>query len=124
MIANREIEVSPQTVVVDRIKLHLMKTPSEFDAARSALDEFEREWMRERAGRGEFGVRDMWLTETELSVRICEALERNGVRTVGELLELTSGDIKGFRGFSTVTISEIYKMLDGLGFHAKEPAWS
>lgn len=52
----------------------------------------------------------------DLPIRPYNALKRNGVRTVGDLLRLSDSDILRMRNMGVVSLSEIDRALSGRGF--------
>jgi DNA-directed RNA polymerase subunit alpha len=69
---------------------------------------------------------DMSTAEIGLTVRTTNCLEERGIFTVNDLLHCTREDLLGISNFGEKTLEEVYKALDGIGFHrtGEEPAAS
>jgi DNA-directed RNA polymerase subunit alpha len=62
---------------------------------------------------------DMSTAEIGLSVRTTNCLEERGIFTVRDLLNSTPEDLLGISNFGEKTLDEVYKALEGIGFHRK-----
>jgi DNA-directed RNA polymerase subunit alpha len=67
---------------------------------------------------------DMSTAEIGLSVRTTNCLEERGIFTVHDLLQQTRDDLLSISNFGEKTLEEVYKALEGIGFHRprREPA--
>jgi len=68
---------------------------------------------------------EMSTAEMGLSVRTTNCLEEKGIFTVEDLLHCTREDLLGISNFGEKTLEEVFKALEGIGFHRKghlEPA--
>ncbi len=55
--------------------------------------------------------------EIGLAVRTTNCLEEKGIFTVNDLLHSTPDDLLGISNFGEKTLDEVYKALEGIGFH-------
>jgi DNA-directed RNA polymerase subunit alpha len=62
---------------------------------------------------------EMSTAEIGLSVRTTNCLEERGIFTVQDLLNSTPEDLLGISNFGEKTLEEVYKALEGIGFHRK-----
>jgi DNA-directed RNA polymerase subunit alpha len=62
---------------------------------------------------------DMSTAEIGLSVRTTNCLEERGIFTVNDLLNCTRDDLLSISNFGEKTLQEVYKALEGIGFHRK-----
>ncbi len=60
---------------------------------------------------------EMSTAEIGLSVRTTNCLEERGIFTVRDLLNCTRDDLLGISNFGEKTLEEVFKSLDGVGFH-------
>jgi DNA-directed RNA polymerase subunit alpha len=60
---------------------------------------------------------EMSTAEIGLSVRTTNCLEDRGIFTVNDLLNCTPEDLLGISNFGEKTLEEVYKALEGIGFH-------
>jgi DNA-directed RNA polymerase subunit alpha len=60
---------------------------------------------------------DMSTAEIGLSVRTTNCLEDRGIFTVNDLLHCTPEDLLGISNFGEKTLEEVFKALEGIGFH-------
>ena len=60
---------------------------------------------------------EMSTAEIGLSVRTTNCLEERGIFTVNDLLHCTREDLLGISNFGEKTLEEVYKALEGIGFH-------
>ena len=60
---------------------------------------------------------DMSTAEIGLTVRTTNCLEERGIFTVNDLLNCTRDDLLGISNFGEKTLEEVYKALEGIGFH-------
>jgi DNA-directed RNA polymerase subunit alpha len=60
---------------------------------------------------------EMSTAEIGLSVRTTNCLEERGIFTVNDLLHCTRDDLLGISNFGEKTLEEVYKALEGIGFH-------
>jgi DNA-directed RNA polymerase subunit alpha len=60
---------------------------------------------------------DMSTAEIGLSVRTTNCLEERGIFTVSDLLQSTREDLLAISNFGEKTLEEVYKALEGIGFH-------
>lgn len=60
---------------------------------------------------------EMSTAEIGLSVRTTNCLEEKGIFTVEDLLKCTREDLLGISNFGEKTLEEVYKALEGIGFH-------
>jgi DNA-directed RNA polymerase subunit alpha len=60
---------------------------------------------------------DMSTAEIGLTVRTTNCLEERGIFTVSDLLHCTPEDLLSISNFGEKTLGEVYKALDGIGFH-------
>ncbi len=68
---------------------------------------------------------EMSTAEIGLSVRTTNCLEERGIFTVNDLLHCTRDDLLSISNFGEKTLEEVYKALEGIGFHRRgkrEPA--
>jgi DNA-directed RNA polymerase subunit alpha len=67
---------------------------------------------------------EMSTAEIGLAVRTTNCLEEKGVFTVYDLLNCTREDLLSISNFGEKTLEEVYKALEGIGFHRpnKRPA--
>ncbi|MEY3020665.1 MAG: hypothetical protein RLZZ272_1649, partial [Actinomycetota bacterium] len=65
-------------------------------------------------------VRSMPIEELDLTVRSYNCLKREGVATVGELMERTEAELMEIRNFGSKSVDEIREKLAGLGVGIKE----
>jgi DNA-directed RNA polymerase subunit alpha len=65
-------------------------------------------------------VRSMPIEELDLTVRSYNCLKREGVGTVGELMERTEAELMEIRNFGSKSVDEIREKLAGLGVGIKE----
>ena len=63
---------------------------------------------------------DMSTAEIGLSVRTTNCLEDRGIFTVDDLLHCTREDLLSISNFGNKTLEEVYKALEGIGFHRGE----
>ena len=66
---------------------------------------------------GLIGRLDMSTAEIGLSVRTTNCLEERGIFTVNDLLHCTREDLLSISNFGEKTLEEVYKALEGIGFH-------
>ncbi len=62
---------------------------------------------------------DMSTAEIGLSVRTTNCLEERGIFTVFDLLQRTPTDLLSISNFGEKTLEEVYKALEGVGFHRR-----
>ena len=62
---------------------------------------------------------DMSTAEIGLSVRTTNCLEERGIFTVNDLLHCTRDDLLSISNFGEKTLEEVYKALEGIGFHRR-----
>ena len=62
---------------------------------------------------------DMSTAEIGLTVRTTNCLEDRGIFTVRDLLNTTREDLLAISNFGEKTLEEVYKALEGIGFHRK-----
>ncbi len=62
---------------------------------------------------------EMSTAEIGLSVRTTNCLEEKGVFTVEDLLNSTREELLSISNFGEKTLEEVYKALEGIGFHRK-----
>ena len=62
---------------------------------------------------------EMSTAEIGLSVRTTNCLEERGIFTVSDLLQCTREDLLSISNFGEKTLEEVYKALEGIGFHRK-----
>jgi DNA-directed RNA polymerase subunit alpha len=62
---------------------------------------------------------EMSTAEIGLSVRTTNCLEERGIFTVNDLLHCTRDDLLSISNFGEKTLEEVYKALEGVGFHRK-----
>ena len=62
---------------------------------------------------------EMSTAEIGLSVRTTNCLEEKGIFTVQDLLNCTRDDLLGISNFGEKTLEEVYKALEGIGFHRR-----
>ncbi len=62
---------------------------------------------------------DMSPAEIGLSVRTTNCLEERGIFTVNDLLHSTPEDLLSISNFGEKTLEEVYKALEGIGFHRR-----
>ena len=60
---------------------------------------------------------EMSTAEIGLSVRTTNCLEERGIFTVNDLLHCTREDLLSISNFGEKTLEEVYKALEGIGFH-------
>jgi DNA-directed RNA polymerase subunit alpha len=60
---------------------------------------------------------EMSTAEIGLAVRTTNCLEERGVFTVDDLLHCTREDLLSISNFGEKTLEEVYKALEGIGFH-------
>jgi len=60
---------------------------------------------------------EMSTAEIGLSVRTTNCLEERGIFTVLDLLNCTRDDLLSISNFGEKTLDEVYKALEGIGFH-------
>ena len=60
---------------------------------------------------------EMSTAEIGLSVRTTNCLEERGIFTVDDLLHCTRDDLLSISNFGEKTLEEVYKALEGIGFH-------
>ena len=60
---------------------------------------------------------EMSTAEIGLSVRTTNCLEERVIFTVNDLLHCTRDDLLSISNFGEKTLEEVYKALDGIGFH-------
>jgi DNA-directed RNA polymerase subunit alpha len=60
---------------------------------------------------------DMSTAEIGLSVRTTNCLEERGIFTVDDLLHCSRDDLLSISNFGEKTLEEVYKALEGIGFH-------
>ena len=60
---------------------------------------------------------EMSAAEIGLSVRTTNCLEEQGIFTVQDLLFCTPQDLLAISNFGEKTLEEVYKALEGIGFH-------
>jgi DNA-directed RNA polymerase subunit alpha len=66
-------------------------------------------------------VMDMGLSETDLSVRVCNMLEQKGIYTVRDLLDTTEGQLMKIANFGPKTLDQCLGVLAKLGFEKVVP---
>jgi DNA-directed RNA polymerase subunit alpha len=64
---------------------------------------------------------EMSTAEIGLTVRTTNCLEERGIFTVSDLLHCTREDLLAISNFGEKTLEEVYKALEGIGFHRNEP---
>jgi DNA-directed RNA polymerase subunit alpha len=62
---------------------------------------------------------EMSTAEIGLSVRTTNCLEEKGIFTVLDLLHCTREDLLSISNFGEKTLEEVFKALEGIGFHRK-----
>ncbi|MDD3643204.1 MAG: DNA-directed RNA polymerase subunit alpha [Candidatus Krumholzibacteria bacterium] len=65
-------------------------------------------------------LRDLFartVEELELSVRSSNCLKAANIKTLGELVQKTEGDMLKYRNFGRKSLKEIAEILDGMGLH-------
>ena len=62
---------------------------------------------------------EMSTAEIGLSVRTTNCLEERGIFTVNDLLHCTREDLLSISNFGEKTLEEVYKSLEGVGFHRR-----
>lgn len=62
---------------------------------------------------------EMSTAEIGLSVRTTNCLEERGIFTVNDLLNCTRDDLLAISNFGEKTLEEVYKALEGIGFHRR-----
>ena len=62
---------------------------------------------------------EMSTAEMGLSVRTTNCLEERGIFTVKDLLHCTREDLLGISNFGEKTLEEVFKALEGIGFHRR-----
>ena len=62
---------------------------------------------------------EMSTAEIGLSVRTTNCLEERGIFTVNDLLRCTPNDLLSISNFGEKTLEEVYKALEGIGFHRR-----
>lgn len=62
---------------------------------------------------------EMSTAEIGLTVRTTNCLEERGIFTVRDLLHTTREELLGISNFGEKTLEEVYKALEGIGFHRK-----
>jgi DNA-directed RNA polymerase subunit alpha len=62
---------------------------------------------------------DMSTAEIGLSVRTTNCLEERGIFTVSDLLNCTREDLLSISNFGEKTLEEVFKALEGIGFHRR-----
>jgi DNA-directed RNA polymerase subunit alpha len=62
---------------------------------------------------------EMSTAEIGLSVRTTNCLEDRGIFTVEDLLHSTPDDLLSITNFGEKTLEEVYKALEGIGFHRR-----
>ena len=62
---------------------------------------------------------EMSTAEIGLSVRTTNCLEERGIFTVNDLLHCTRDDLLSISNFGEKTLEEVYKALEGIGFHRR-----
>jgi DNA-directed RNA polymerase subunit alpha len=67
---------------------------------------------------------EMSTAEIGLSVRTTNCLEERGIFTVSDLLSSTREDLLSITNFGEKTLEEVYKALEGIGFHRRSAAAS
>jgi DNA-directed RNA polymerase subunit alpha len=60
---------------------------------------------------------EMSTAEIGLTVRTTNCLEERGIFTVSDLLHCTRDDLLSISNFGEKTLEEVYKALEGIGFH-------
>ena len=65
-------------------------------------------------------MRDMSIDELELPVRALNCLHREGIRTVGELVDRTEDDLLAMRNFGSRSIEEVKERLAAIGLELKK----
>jgi len=65
-------------------------------------------------------MRDMSIDELELPVRALNCLHREGIRTVGELIDRTEDDLLALRNFGSRSIEEVKEKLAAIGLELKK----
>jgi DNA-directed RNA polymerase subunit alpha len=60
---------------------------------------------------------EMSTAEIGLTVRTTNCLEERGIFTVDDLLHCTRDDLLSISNFGEKTLEEVYKALEGIGFH-------
>jgi DNA-directed RNA polymerase subunit alpha len=68
---------------------------------------------------------EMSTAEIGLTVRTTNCLEERGIFTVNDLLDCSRDDLLSISNFGEKTLEEVYKALEGIGFHRRgkrEPA--
>jgi DNA-directed RNA polymerase subunit alpha len=60
---------------------------------------------------------EMSTAEIGLSVRTTNCLEERGIFTVHDLLQCKREDLLSIANFGEKTLDEVYKALEGIGFH-------
>jgi DNA-directed RNA polymerase subunit alpha len=63
---------------------------------------------------------DMPIDELELSVRSSNCLHREGIKSLGQLLEKTEEELLAMRNFGQRSIDEVKEKLTGLGLELKK----
>ncbi len=62
---------------------------------------------------------EMSTAEIGLSVRTTNCLEERGIFTVDDLLHCTREELLSISNFGEKTLEEVYKSLEGIGFHRR-----
>ena len=98
-----------------KIEVSLRKWPPEFDAAHAAIGMFSTECDEQKQKPDEDQL-EMPLSQSGLSVRTTNFLEREGILTVGQLLLTRREDLLAMRRIGRATLEEIFLTLERLGF--------
>lgn len=79
------------------------------------VEEFDEEVNEETERLRELFARTV--EELELSVRSSNCLKAANIKTLGELVQKTEGDMLKYRNFGRKSLKEIAEILDGMGLH-------
>lgn len=95
-------------IIKDHMLLFIQFDETPMEAAEPVVDE-EHERLRELLGRS--------VEELELSVRSGNCLRRANIKTLGDLVRRSEGEMLKYRNFGKQSLKEITEILSGMGLH-------
>ncbi|HKW14323.1 MAG TPA: DNA-directed RNA polymerase subunit alpha [Candidatus Krumholzibacteria bacterium] len=95
-------------IIKDHMVLFIQFDETPMEAAEPVVDE-EHERLRELLGRS--------VEELELSVRSGNCLRRANIKTLGDLVRRSEGEMLKYRNFGKQSLKEITEILQGMGLH-------
>lgn len=58
-----------------------------------------------------------------VTTRVRNALQQNGIHTLGDLLGCTEHHLRGLRNFGAISLAHVKTKLESMGLSLREPRW-